>query len=179
MGAPHTFAPGHPEHLVHADVQPQRLKPVHNGHIALGALLLQPAQLFLHGGNVVRQPETQNVRFPHVCYAGQFAAAHQLHTQFPSGGLGLVQPGNRIVVGNRHGHKARLFGQSHELGRGVRAVGGRGVGMQINKTHGASSIRQNMRHHKAATRSDQMRGSAGEPSPGSRRPRRGLELRAP
>ena len=120
--AAHAFPLGLGPHLVHTHLQPQGLEFGHNAHVALVPFSAQPDQFFLQGGNVLRQPEAQNVQLAQLRAGGYFAAAHQHDARFSACGGGLVQAGQGIVVG--YGHSGQLgFGRiAHELGGGVGAV---------------------------------------------------------
>ncbi|GAV94415.1 hypothetical protein ADENT20671_1184 [Actinomyces denticolens] len=64
--------------------------------------------------------------------AGDLGAAQEGHARGRHGGRGLVPADRRVVVGQADDVEARLDGRPHELRRGVRAVGARGVGVGVD-----------------------------------------------
>ena len=72
--------------------------------------------------------------FPVPSLHPEFAPPDDLDPELPPGGLGLGQPGDGIMIGDGNRGEFQRGGLADKLARGIRSVGRRCVGMQIDKT---------------------------------------------
>ncbi len=122
---------GDPGHLLPGDVDAEVLELADHGPGARGAVVADefplPGQLGLLGVEEVRE----HVHADPVEPAGQFGPGHQRQSG-GQGREGLAVSAHGVVVGQRDHVQPGAGGAQHQLGGGVRTVGGRGVGVQVD-----------------------------------------------
>ena len=115
-----------------SDGQAQRSQPVRDTTVAGNATFAhggQPGLNRLQAGGIAGQPQAQHMDLAPAETGADFTAAYDLHAQGTPGRLGLVQPGQSIVIRNGHGGQTQSGRPSHQPGRTVRSVRSLGVRM--------------------------------------------------
>ena len=162
VGTPR-HAPRARQHILPGNAISQRGQPLHLLLLLQDAPLLGLAQRLHDSGMVMVNPVAQEIHIVEIALG--LVAQADLHrgddgnTPFLGRGQGLVHAVHGIVVGDGQHAYAHARGQRHYLGRAHRAIGTRGVYLQVDGKAG-SVPRVHTRHHSVPRRSEFAKGEA-------------------
>ena len=124
-------------HLVERDVVARRLQLLDHHLAPPEPRVGEPSQLLLEGGVTGIDPVAEHVQAGAVVLGGELDAGHDLHPPSDPATLGLVEAGERVVVGDADAHDATFPREADVVGRTLGPVAERGMRVQVVAAHGS------------------------------------------